>query len=206
MVSIEQGFIKNNNGEISKQCDILIYDSQSYAPLYRVNDIVVVPSDSVIAVIEVKTTINRQIFHNVIDYFKSFEYLPNAKTYLFIFNSNSIDKIQSYLHSYKHKGDYQLFDHDTFQYLPDEITGINESFHLHKDSVINDRDMIGYNSLFYEDLEGSEINAIQLFYLSISKLVNSYIEKNYRNIKLEFHDNCRDMKPKSIFVIELFNM
>lgn len=205
-VSVEQGFIIGDNGMLSKQCDILIYDSQSYAPLYRVNDIVIVPSDSVVAVVEVKTTINKSIFHNVIDYFKSFDYLPNATTYLFVFNSNSINKIGEYLHSYKHEGEYQLFDHDTFQYLPDEITGINKSFHLRKDRVITDRDMIGYSSWFYEDSEGSEINALQHFYKSVSGVVDSYINKSYRNIKYQSKDVHKGMKLNSIFAVELFDM
>lgn len=205
-VSVEQGFIMGDDGILSKQCDILIYDSQSYAPLYSVNDIVIVPSESVVAVIEVKTTINKNIFHNVIDYFKSFDYLPNAKTYLFIFNSNSIEKIEGYLQSYKHEGDYQSFDHDTYQYLPDEITGINKSFHLRKDSVITDKDMVGYSSWFYEDSEGSEINALQNFYKSVSEAVDSYISKNYRNIKRQSKDVHKDMRLNSIFAIELFDM
>ncbi|MFC6673699.1 DUF6602 domain-containing protein [Marinobacterium aestuariivivens] len=206
LVSVEQGFIINDKGELSKQCDILIYDSQLFAPLYRVNDIVVVPSESVLAVIEVKTTINKNIFHKVIDYFKSFDYLPNAKTYLFIFNSNSIEKIGDYFHSYEHKGSYQLFDHDTYQYLPDEITGINESFHLCKDSVITNTDMIGYSSWFYEDSKGSEINALQHFYSSIRRVVDSYIEKNYRSVNFKEKNDYRDLKLKSIFAIELFDM
>ena len=49
-ISVEQGFILSQNGEMSKQCDILIYDSHYFAPFYRINDIVVVPADSVIAV------------------------------------------------------------------------------------------------------------------------------------------------------------
>lgn len=204
-VSVEQGFIIGDDGKLSKQCDILIYDSQSYAPLYRINDIVVVPSESIVALIEVKTTINKSIFDKVIDYFKSFDYLPNAKTYLFIFNSNSIDKIRGYFYSYKHKGDYQLFDHDTFQYLPDEITGINESFHLRKDSVTTDRDMVGYSSWFYEDAKGSEINALQHFYKSVNEVVDSYISKNYKNIKPQPQNVNGSLKLKSIFVIELFD-
>ena len=60
-VSVEQGFILSQNGKMSKQCDILIYDSHYFAPIYRINDIVVVPSDSVIAIIEVKTTITKKI-------------------------------------------------------------------------------------------------------------------------------------------------
>ncbi|WP_462384116.1 DUF6602 domain-containing protein [Pseudomonas sp. Marseille-QA0892] len=206
LASVEQGFIINSKGELSKQCDILIYDSLSYSPLYRVNDIVVIPAESVLAVIEVKTTINKAIFHKVIDYFRSFDYLPNAKTYLFIFNSNSIEKIGDYFHSYQHDGNYQLFDHDTFQYLPDEITGINESYHLRKDSVITDRDMIGYSSWFYEDSKGTEINALQHFYTSVRIKIDEYIESNYKNTSPQKQSIRSNLKLKSIFAIELFDM
>lgn len=206
IVSVEQGFILNGNGELSKQCDILIYNSQTYAPFYRVNDIVVVPSESVIAVIEVKTTINRKIFHDAIDYFQSLPYLENAKKYLFIFNSSTLGKIRSYFHSYKHKGDYQSFDHDTYQLLPDEITGINSSFHLKKDYIDTGSDMFGYSSLFYEDSEGTEINALQHFYLSIYTIVESYIEFNFKKTKTQERSDYYEMKLKSYFAIELFYM
>ena len=46
-VAIEQGFIIDEEGNLSKQIDIIIYDNQLYSPLYRVNDIVVVPNKSV---------------------------------------------------------------------------------------------------------------------------------------------------------------
>lgn len=205
-VSVEQGFILHDDGELSKQIDILIYDSQSYAPFYRVNDIVVVPAESVIAVIEVKTTITKQIFHSVIDYFKSLKYLPNAKTFLFVFNSKDISHIDSYFHSYKHDGDYQIFDYDTFQFLPDEITGINSSFHLKKDCVVIEKDMIGYSSWFYEDAEGTEINALQHFYLSVYGLVESYISKHNTNEKLKSRSDYHQMKFNSFMAIELFDM
>lgn len=206
LVSVEQGFVQYENGEISKQVDILIYDSQSYAPFYRVNDIVVVPAESVIAIIEVKTSITKQIFHNVIKYFESFKYLSNAKTFLFIFNSKEMRHIDSYLHSYKHEGAYQFFDHDTFQLLPDEITGINSSFHLKKDYVITDRDMVGYSSWFYEDSQGTEINALQHFYLSVYGLVESYIEGNYTKNNLKKRQNYHQMNFQSFFAIQLFDM
>ena len=44
IVSVEQGFILNSDGKLSKQCDIIVYDSQMYSPFYRINDIVVVPA------------------------------------------------------------------------------------------------------------------------------------------------------------------
>ena len=206
LVSVEQGFIIDQDGELSKQCDILIYDSQSYAPLYRINDIVVVPAESVLAVIEVKTTINSTIFHNVIDYFSSFSDLPNARTYLFIFNSNSIEKIGEYFRSYEHKGDYKQFDHDTFELLPDEITGINDSYHLKRDYIVTDRDMVGYSSWFYEDSEGTELNALQLFYISIRGVIESYINENYRISAIPKQNSHDGMSVKCIRVIELFSM
>ena len=42
----------------SRQLDILIYDRIDYAPMFREGDLVVVPSESVRAVIEVKTDLN----------------------------------------------------------------------------------------------------------------------------------------------------
>ncbi len=47
-VSVEQGFIIDSAGGLSKQCDILIYDSHRYAPFYRVGGVVVVPAEAVI--------------------------------------------------------------------------------------------------------------------------------------------------------------
>lgn len=206
LVNVEQGFIINSSGKLSKQCDIIIYDSQSFAPLYRVNDIVVVPSESVIAVIEVKTTISKTIFHDVINYFKSFDYLPNAKTFLFIFNSGRKDNIDYYFHSYPHKGGCQSFDHDTFQCLPDVITGINDSYHFCKDFVITDRDSMGYTYWYFADDEGSDISALQLFFGSVSEHVESYIEKTYRNVKYRESNKTETRKLKSIFAIDLFYM
>jgi len=180
VVSVEQGFVLNQDGDLSRQCDIIIYDSNRFSPFYRINDIVVVPEESVIAIIEVKTTINKQIFHKTIEYFSELGY-RKARTYLFIYNSQEIGTISNYFHSYRHKGLYQLFDHDTFQLLPDEITGINSSYHLRKDGVITDTDQIGYASWHYEDLEGTEINALQHFYLSIYSLVEEHIKKQDKN-------------------------
>lgn len=206
MISVEQGFILNKQGVISRQCDILIYDSQHYAPFYRINNIVVVPFESVLAVIEVKTTINQSIFHKAIDYFRELDSTGLIKTYLFIFNSSSVSKINSYFHAYKHEGDYQNFDHDTFQFLPDEITGVDSSFHLKKSAVITDRDMIGYLSWFYEDSEGTEINALQQFYLSVYSLVETYIKNDDTKKALHSRARYHEMSTTSISAIELFQM
>ena len=207
-VSVEQGFILSEKGEISKQCDILIYDSIFYAPFYRINDIVVVPADSVIAVIEVKTTLTKQIFHQVINYFENISFITSAKKYLFVYNSCDIKNLSGYFHSFKHKGNYQQFDHDTFQFLPDEITGINNSYHLKKDYVVIDRDMMGYSSYFFEDKEGTEISALQIFYTSVYSLIEEYNNENrkHNKSKVDRDSYYEKGKLKSYFAIELFDM
>ncbi|ANB73896.1 hypothetical protein AYM40_17140 [Paraburkholderia phytofirmans OLGA172] len=207
VVSVEQGFIIGNNNEMSRQCDIIIYDSQAYAPFYRINDVVVVPAESVLAVIEVKTSITKKIFHDAINYFFELRNFGSARTYLFIFNSLNIRKIGDFLNSYKHPGDYHEFDWDTFQWLPDEITGVNSSFHLKKDMVIDDRDMMGYTSIYYEGLDGDEISALENFFLSIYGVVENHIKTNYfRSENMKKREDYNKRKLHSILAIPLFHM
>ncbi|KAA6321917.1 hypothetical protein EZS27_028486 [termite gut metagenome] len=207
-VSIEQGFIVSPNGILSKQCDILIYDSNHFSPLYRINDIVIVPTEAVLIVIEVKTTITKAIFHNVIDYFTNISSLCRAKTYLFIYEACDISKLEGYFHTYKHKRDYQMFDHDTYQLLPAEITGINNSYHLKQSYVCFDRDTFGYESYFYENEEGKDISAFELFYISIYKEVENYNssfhEKSIISNTIELYYGKRNLK--NYFAIELFDI
>jgi hypothetical protein len=174
-VSVEQGFIQSLTGEISKQCDILIYDSQNYAPFYRINDVVIIPEAAVIAVIEVKTVMNKVIFKDTVVYFENIRKITLANTYLFIFNAPDIHQVGDLFLKYKHPGAYQLFDHDTFQYLPDEITGLSNSFHLKKSYITINRDAIGYDSWFFENHEGTEIGALQNFLTSINDAIEHYV-------------------------------
>lgn len=57
---IASGFIY----DCPRQFDVLIYDRLEYAPLFREGDLVVVPANSVRAVIEVKTTLDKDQLKN----------------------------------------------------------------------------------------------------------------------------------------------
>lgn len=209
-VSVEQGFILNKKGELSKQCDIIIYDSELYAPFYRINDIVVVPAESVISIVEIKTTVNKQIFHQVIDYFKSFTEIiePQTGKHLFIYNAPTVSNLNSYFHNYKHPGDYQSFDHDTFYELPDTITGISNSYYLRRDYVVFDRDMMGYLSYNYETEKNVDISSLELFYSNIYREVETYLKSKivseHKITSREEYQESRNLK--SLFAIELFDM
>lgn len=184
-VSVEEGFIIDAKGGLSKQCDIIIYDSHHYAPFYRAGQVVVLPAEAVIAVIEVKTSITRPRFHDVIKYFASFKRIEgDFRTYLFLYDAPEIQLISRWFQSYRHTGQYQAFDHDTFQLLPDEIVGLDHSYLLFRDYVVTDTDCLGYLSFFFEDLEGSAINALELFFLSIYDQVETYLQA-YTPKKLE---------------------
>jgi hypothetical protein len=225
-VSVEQGFIVGEDGTLSKQVDIIIYDSQCYAPFYRINNIVVVPSSSVLAIVEVKTTVRgKKAFHELIKYFYSLSNQLSITTnkYLFIYNSADVEMLDGYFRSFDHSksglkrsdtefetGDtqvYQEFDHDTFHYLPDSITGINSSYHLQKDYVtLFGRDMMGYLSYNYIDNTDKDISSLELFYRDIfAHVIRSFLAGMDQGNNLE-RDLKKDRNLKSVSAIELFYM
>ncbi|AYN03603.1 DUF6602 domain-containing protein [Flavobacterium sp. 140616W15] len=210
-IAVEQGFVIDEKSNLSRQIDIIIYDNQLYSPLYRVNDIVVVPSKSVLAVIEVKTTVNsKTAFHEIIKYFASVSQILDYRTekHLFIYNASSASKLDDYFHNYKHPGSYQKFDHDTFQNLPETITGIKSSYHLRKSGISFQRDAAGYMSYNYADKTNNDISSLELFFKNIHSKVFSYnLEKTHIDFREDRKFNITDESNlKSIIAIELFNL
>lgn len=56
--SITSGFVIDKNGAISKQCDVIIYDSQYNPDILQFRNIKMIPVDIVYAVVEIKTTLS----------------------------------------------------------------------------------------------------------------------------------------------------
>lgn len=67
-LSIGTGFISNNNGNISKQLDIIIYDN-TYPLLFSEGDFIITTIHNVKAVIEVKSNITHTTLENVLQQF-----------------------------------------------------------------------------------------------------------------------------------------
>jgi len=61
---VETGLISSQS-MTSRQCDILVHEPYSFAPLYRWEDFVVVRSNDARAVIEVKTNLNSEAFEDL---------------------------------------------------------------------------------------------------------------------------------------------
>ena len=175
-VNISQGFIMGEN-TISPQCDIIIYDSYNYAPIFRTSTSVIVQPESVIAVIEVKTSIRGKEFMKVLKDFSIFYQLGIVNKYLFIYNSCNIKTLQSYFYYGQNKNKNnntfdnisygaESYDYDNYEELPNAIIGLRPSyeFYLKKDYVItNNRDMKGYSSLSFKDQTEKQISCLQEF-------------------------------------------
>lgn len=206
-VSVEEGFIIDAEGGLSKQCDIIIYDSHHYAPFYRAGQVVVVPAEAVIAVIEVKTSINKTRFNEVIRYFASFaQFQASFKTYLFMYKSPALKHLNQWFHSYPHQGDQEAFDHDTFQSLPTEIIGLTQSYRLQRDYVVTDRDYMGYTSWFYKDEKGVSIGALELFFLSIYRVVEDRLQSHSSSEiprRFRYHSERETAKVAAIALFEM---
>lgn len=65
--------------------------------------------------------------------------------------------------------------------------------------------MMGYSSWFFEDQEGSEISALELFYLSVYGHVESYLEMISSARLMSRRRDYHKMATKSISAIQLFD-
>jgi len=98
--SVAHGFILGKNGDISPQCDVIIFNSLYYAPLYSVDDLVIVPPESVVMIIEVKTSITQTKYNETQMKFRQIGKL-NKEIYktLFVYEPPSIKTIKKYIES-----------------------------------------------------------------------------------------------------------
>ncbi|ADY36263.1 hypothetical protein Bacsa_1700 [Phocaeicola salanitronis DSM 18170] len=183
-VSISQGFIVDRQ-LCSHQCDVLIYDSYNFAPLFKTNSLVVLPAKSVLAVIEVKTSIGKRQFLKTLEDFSLLHKLGISNKYLFIYNACSVRTLKTYffLNENSNKSNEVEqngvcfgvgFDQDDFEELPDVIIGLKpqKEFILRKNYIITgSRDMMGYESLIFNDKKNRPISCLQEFVeIILSKL------------------------------------
>ena len=64
--AVRRGVILSETGAISRECDIIIYSTAEYGPLFLSGDIVVLNPEAVRAVIQVKGTLNMENFKDAI--------------------------------------------------------------------------------------------------------------------------------------------
>jgi Domain of unknown function (DUF6602) len=94
---VSTGFIEDSG----RQLDIIVWDSVNYAPLFRENEVVVVPRDSVRAIVEVKTKLDTNALDDALEILfeatvRHPQVVPVFKEFL---HSNRATKVTSRLQS-----------------------------------------------------------------------------------------------------------
>jgi len=97
-VTVAHGMVRDHTGAMTGQIDLLIFNSTQFAPLYRIDDFVVIPPEAVVATIEVKTSVNKRDFaHAMQQLARNKVIAPSALTGLFIFHPPSASTLKQYL-------------------------------------------------------------------------------------------------------------
>lgn len=198
---VSQGFVEYN-GMLSNQCDIIIYNRLYYSPLYSFGEIEIVPSQAVLAVIEVKTNITPKRFGDVLFAFEILSKFRVQNKYIFLFNGCNVQKIKSYFYgrhtpSYGRDKGQELYDHNNYESLPDAIVSLEPDFYLAKGHYQdNNRDMKGYMSFSIVDNTDKEIACIQKFVEDLqNRIFPPTIEKECFPQTLNNDDvNCDSVK------------
>ncbi|MBP3670299.1 MAG: hypothetical protein J6J26_12185 [Bacteroides sp.] len=177
-VQVAQGFIYKDNN-ISTQCDIIIYDNLNYSPLFTWDDLIIIDSNAVLAVIEVKVSIREKDFNKTINDFELLRTMGVCNKFLFIYNAPLLKTLNNYFFP-STDNDSPIFstnfkyDHDSYEKLPDAIVGLNKAYYLQKGYADGGRDMLGYNSLIWVDEENKEISCLEEFVSAILSIIAEY--------------------------------
>lgn len=171
---VTSGFIMHKD-KMSHQCDIIIYNPSKNEPIATFGYIEIIPSDSVCAVIEVKTSIRHNTFQKTLKDFEILGQMGVQNKYLFIYSSVLPKTIETYFYDRNGNSDdikvvtidaHPKYDNGDFQYLPTAIVSIRRNYILCQDLVAKNRDMYGYTAYRYtypNDNKVRSVSSIQLF-------------------------------------------
>jgi len=156
--SVGHGFIFKGVDNISRQCDIIIYDSSFFPPLFKRDDFVVLVPESVMTVIEVKTNITKgkNSLGSAVENIKSVRKLnPRISGLIFGYNGSSAVNILNALAEYNKLHGMKL--EEIFELL----------IVLDKDYCINPKSSDDKEVLF--NLDCAKLNKYPEFILSTQK-------------------------------------
>ncbi len=196
---VAHGFILNEK-LISHECDVIIYNSQDYAPIFKWNDFVVIEASAVHSVVEVKTSIRRPSFEKVLADFRLLYQLDIVQKHLVVFGTCHIKTIETYLYPKVSKDNYisdcalligdnsiLKYDYNNYHELPDTILSIEGNYCLCKDFYEDPRmgECFGYLAYYIVDEEDKRISSLQTFLYELFKdeqfIPNSISSMNYHN-------------------------
>ena len=197
-VKVTQGFIVQGN-EISPQCDIIICDALKYAPIYSFGNIDIVHNESVYAVVEVKTRVDREGFEKILKDFRKLHYMHIQHKILFMYSSRKPKTIESYFYPKSTEdNEFTISDNTTPLYdlgeyleLPEIILSITSNLYFQKDLYQDDsRDYNGYNVYQITDDSLSEISCLQKLLSYLTEIISPAND----SVSESMYDTLYDMK------------
>jgi len=174
-----QGFVTDGN-KTSKQCDIIIYRKDK-AVVRSFGSIKFVKPESVIAVVEIKSSMQEKTFHKSLEAFENLQAIGVVNTFLFVYSRLSKNSISRWLFSYKLNdlhadvivSDTYLYDWPDKDWLPNAILSLDsESLYSQEYAPFDNGDWLGYITYSFVDKEDLAVSCLQEFLMCILRLVN----------------------------------
>lgn len=190
-----QGFVRCNDvGNYSHQCDIIIY-KRNQAIFKSFGDIKIVKAESVVSVIEVKSSITANTFRKTMRDFGLLSQLGVLYKYLFVYGPLTRHSIEEWLLSHKSQNlnetinavDVLPYDKPDNKWLPNGIISLkSKSFYTLEITPYDKGDWFGYASYASKDKDDDTISNLQEFFsfimlqmnLDITIDINDYSFKN----------------------------
>lgn len=179
-IGVTQGFVQGIDGDLSSQCDIIIYKKTKDSIVKTFGDIHIILSKHVLSTIEVKTRIQRKTFRASIKAFEKLSNIGCCNNYIFVYNAISPQALCSYFYPMINNGESLgikgngMYDHGDQYRLPVAICNLQSNYFLCQDYVINERDEYGYIAYQLKD-DVDEISCLQMF---IGTLINLFHTDN----------------------------
>ena len=176
-----QGFVKSNDTkDYSHQCDIIIY-KKGKAVFKSFGDIKIIKAESVISIIEVKTSINAKTFLKTMQDFELLSHLGFFSKYLFVYGTLTRCSIEKWLLIYKSQDikenicvvDILPYDKPDEEWLPNGILSLeSKSFYSLEITPYDNGDWFGYVTYTSKDKNNITISNLQEFFTCIMRQLN----------------------------------
>lgn len=182
---------------ISPQCDIILYRNNV---IKSFGEIDIVNAKDVVCVIEVKCSINRKGFKDVLSNFKRMSAMGIQNKYIFIYNAPKYDTLMLYFYPKQYKmkdevivddGANALYDHGGEAYLPLAIIGVNQDYLLCQDFVVGEPDKFGYVA-YRLTKEKANLSCLQLFLSSLFQVIEGGDDISKKPFEMDFDDMICD--------------
>ncbi len=194
-----QGFILNKNikneDKLSTQCDIIIFRKEKGSIAYSIGDLKVINASYVIAVIEVKSSLNKNSFLTTLETFEKLQKIKVDHKFVFVFGKLSRRSLRRWFFQYRNPEntnegvevmDTALYDWPDIEWLPKSILSLESHNlfvldHLQDD----DNDFIGYASYKIADKTNKEISCLQQFLSNVTDLLDDTFEIDWNDYSIK---------------------